>query len=77
VAVDRVGRVQVEPDLSIPGRPEVFVVGDMAVTRQKDGRLVPGVAQGAIQEAPAPPTTWCTLAARGGGHYVNKGTWPR
>ena len=47
--IDRVGRVLVEPDLSVPGHPEVFVVGDMAVTTQADGRPVPGVAQGGIQ----------------------------
>jgi NADH dehydrogenase len=46
---DRFGRVVVEPDLSVPGHPEVFVVGDMAVTTQPDGRPVPGVAQGAMQ----------------------------
>jgi NADH dehydrogenase len=44
VEVDRAGRVKVLPDLSIPGHPNVFVVGDMAAV---DG--VPGVAQGAIQ----------------------------
>src|ERR1700753_943776 len=42
--LDRAGRVKVLPDLSIPGNPNVFVVGDMAAV---DG--VPGVAQGAIQ----------------------------
>jgi NADH:ubiquinone reductase (H+-translocating) len=47
--VDRVGRVLVEPDLSLAAHPEVFVVGDMAVTTQADGRPVPGVAQGAMQ----------------------------
>ncbi len=47
--LDRVGRVLVEPDLSVPGHAEVFVVGDMAVTTQADGRPVPGVAQGGIQ----------------------------
>jgi NADH:ubiquinone reductase (H+-translocating) len=47
--VDRVGRVLVEPDLSVAAHPEVFVVGDMAVTTQADGRPVPGVAQGAMQ----------------------------
>lgn len=46
---DRNGRVIVESDLSIPGRSEVFVVGDMAVTKQRDGRPVPGVCQGAMQ----------------------------
>ncbi len=46
VELDRAGRVKVLPDLSIPGHPNVFVVGDMAAF---DG--VPGVAQGAIQGA--------------------------
>ena len=45
---DRAGRVQVRQDLSVPGRPEVFVVGDMAAV-ESDGKPVPGVAQGAIQ----------------------------
>ncbi|WP_298890698.1 NAD(P)/FAD-dependent oxidoreductase [uncultured Serinicoccus sp.] len=44
--LDRSGRVKVQPDLTLPGHPEVFVVGDLAAV---DG--VPGVAQGAIQEA--------------------------
>ncbi len=46
--VDRAGRVQVNPDLSVPGRPEVFVVGDAAAVVDR-GKPVPGVAQGAIQ----------------------------
>jgi NADH dehydrogenase len=46
--VDRAGRVQVNPDLSVPGRPEVFVVGDAAALVDR-GKPVPGVAQGAIQ----------------------------
>jgi NADH:quinone reductase (non-electrogenic) len=46
---DRAGRVLVGPDLSIPGHPEIFVVGDAAVQPWKAGRPVPGVAQGAIQ----------------------------
>ena len=46
---DRPGRVIVGPDLTIPGHPEIFVVGDAAVGPWKDGRPVPGVAQGAIQ----------------------------
>ena len=48
VPLDRAGRVLVEPDLSAPGHPEVFVVGDLASVTQ-DGAPVPGVAQGAIQ----------------------------
>ena len=48
VAVDRAGRVIVSPDLSVPSHPEVFVVGDLAVMAS-GGKVVPGVAQGAIQ----------------------------
>src|SRR5207302_5848639 len=49
VPLDRAGRVPVEPDLSVPGAPEVFVIGDLAAAKAPDGSLVPGVAQGAIQ----------------------------
>jgi len=49
-ALDRAGRVVVEPDLSIAGHPDVFVVGDAAAFHQ-DGQLLPGVAQVAIQGA--------------------------
>jgi NADH dehydrogenase len=48
VPVDRAGRVPVSPDLSIPGHPEVFVVGDMASISTK-GKPVPGVAPAAMQ----------------------------
>ena len=46
---DRAGRVRVEPDLSVPGHPEIFVVGDTASLDQ-DGHPLPGVAQVAMQE---------------------------
>jgi NADH dehydrogenase len=47
---DRAGRVAVGADLAIPGHPEIFVIGDAAVQPWGDGtRVVPGVAQGAIQ----------------------------
>ncbi|MFA9479498.1 NAD(P)/FAD-dependent oxidoreductase [Phycisphaerales bacterium AB-hyl4] len=50
VPLDRSNRVIVEPDLSIPDHPEVFVTGDMAAARSADtGEPVPGVAQGGIQ----------------------------
>lgn len=49
VPLDKSGRVLVEPDLSVPGRREVFVVGDLAAVRWGD-RLVPGLAPAAIQE---------------------------
>ena len=48
-ATDRSGRVIVEPDLTIPGHPEIFVVGDAAVEPWKPGKPTPGVAQGAMQ----------------------------
>ncbi len=47
--VDRAGRVEVRPDLGLPGHPEVAVVGDLAALRQENGSLVPGVAPAAIQ----------------------------
>jgi NADH dehydrogenase len=46
---DRNGRVLVEPDLTVPGHPEIFVVGDAAVQPWKPDRPAPGVAQGGIQ----------------------------
>jgi NADH dehydrogenase len=51
--VDRVGRVLVNPDLSIPEHPEVFVVGDLASVTRADGRPVPGVCPAANQEGTA------------------------
>jgi NADH:ubiquinone reductase (H+-translocating) len=48
VARDRAGRVQVEPDLSVPGHPDVFVAGDLASVQQ-DGKPVPGTAPAAKQ----------------------------
>lgn len=48
--IDRGSHIVVGPDLSIPGHPEVFVVGDAAhATDAKTGKPVPGLAQGAIQ----------------------------
>jgi NADH dehydrogenase len=50
VPLDRAGRVVVGPDLTIPGYPEVFVVGDLAAVKSSDtNEPVPGVAQAAIQ----------------------------
>lgn len=46
---DRAGRVVVQPDLSLPGHPEVFVIGDMAHVATDDGGTVPGVAPAALQ----------------------------
>lgn len=49
--VDRAGRVLVEPDLSVPGHPELFVVGDAAAFLHQGGQPLPGVAQVAMQQA--------------------------
>lgn len=51
VELDRAGRVKVAADLSLPGHPEVFAIGDMAHVVDKDGQVVPGVSPGAIQMA--------------------------
>ncbi|HET7639632.1 MAG TPA: NAD(P)/FAD-dependent oxidoreductase, partial [Ktedonobacteraceae bacterium] len=73
---DRVGRVKVLPDLTIPGHPNVFVIGDTAVAMQNDKPL-PGVAPVAIQEGRYAASV---IAHRVAGkqanepfHYFNKG----
>ncbi len=48
--VDRAGRVKVEADLTLPGSPEIFVVGDTAQVVAADGRMVPGIAPAAKQQ---------------------------
>ena len=48
--VDRAGRVLVEPDLSIPGHRDVFVIGDLVSLQHADGKLLPGVAPVAMQQ---------------------------
>src|SRR2546430_15525901 len=53
VPVDRAGRVLVNPDLSIAGHPEVFVIGDLAALKDEHGKLLPGVAPVAMQEGTA------------------------
>jgi NADH dehydrogenase len=49
VETDKAGRVFVEPDLSIPGHKNVFVIGDMASIKQENGEPVPGVSPAAMQ----------------------------
>ncbi len=51
VNLDRAGRVQVNPDLSVPGHPEVFAIGDLALVRDSRGDAVPGVSPAAMQMA--------------------------
>jgi NADH dehydrogenase len=49
VDIDRAGRIKVHPDLSIPGYPEAFAIGDIALVMNKNGTPVPGVSPAAIQ----------------------------
>src|SRR5271154_2119684 len=49
VDIDRAGRIKVNPDLSIPGYPEAFAIGDIAFILNKNGTPVPGVSPAAIQ----------------------------
>ena len=75
--VDRDGRVLVEADLSLPGRREVFVIGDLASLKQAQGKQLPGLAPVAMQQG-----DWVgrQIAADLAGnprqpfHYVDKGS---
>jgi NADH dehydrogenase len=49
VELDKAGRVKVNPDLSLPGHPEIFAIGDMALVLQENGSPVPGVSPAAMQ----------------------------
>jgi NADH dehydrogenase len=48
--LDRAGRVLVEPDLSVPGHPEIHVIGDLASFNHQNGKPLPGVAPVAMQQ---------------------------
>ena len=68
--LDRAGRVEVARDLSVPGHPELFVVGDLALYMQ-DGKPVPGVAQAAMQQgAQAAQNILHTLRGEPRGEFV-------
>ncbi|HEV2695714.1 MAG TPA: NAD(P)/FAD-dependent oxidoreductase [Verrucomicrobiae bacterium] len=49
VELDRAGRIKVAPDLSLPGHPEIFAIGDMALVLDAEGKPVPGVSPAAMQ----------------------------
>lgn len=74
---DKHGRVAVEPDLSVPGHKDVFVIGDMACANGEDGKPLPGVAPVAIQQGNYVGKT-ILRDLRGEQrqpfHYLNKGT---
>lgn len=77
VPMDRVGRVLVQPDLSLPGRANVFVIGDLAALADENGQMLPGVAPVAIQQgAWVAKTMACDLEhqPRRPFHYRNKGS---
>ncbi len=46
---DRAGRIKVNPDLTVPGDADIFIIGDLALAQEQDGKTLPGVAQVAIQ----------------------------
>ncbi|MFL5341321.1 MAG: NAD(P)/FAD-dependent oxidoreductase [Gemmataceae bacterium] len=48
--IDRAGRITVQPDLTLPGHPEIFVIGDMALATGPDGKPLPGIAPVAMQQ---------------------------
>ena len=74
---DRSGRIKVNPDLTVPGYPDVFIVGDLAFSLDEDGKPLPGVAQVAIQGgAYAAKTIRDRLKGKKDAkpfHYFNKG----
>lgn len=77
--VDRAGRVPVGPDLTLPGHPEVFVIGDLAAAKDEHGKLLPGVAPVAIQEGRfvaklISEETIGSRKARRAFHYWDKGS---
>jgi NADH dehydrogenase len=77
VELDRAGRVKVRADLTLPGRPEVFVAGDLASLTQPDGRAVPGIAPAAKQMGSyVAQRVRARLAGGGGGSGSESGEAP-
>jgi NADH dehydrogenase len=77
VELDRSGRVPVQPDLSVAGHPEVFVIGDLASFKEPNGKLLPGIAPVAIQQGAAAAANIHRTARgvpRKPFHYLDRGT---
>jgi NADH dehydrogenase len=75
--LDRAGRVMVNRDLSLPGHPQVFVIGDLAALKDEHGNMLPGVAPVALQQGRAVAKTIARdlkNATRQEFHYVDKGS---
>ena len=75
--LDRAGRVLVQPDLSLPGHPEVFVIGDLAAIKDMQGKMIPGVAPAALQQGTATARNIerdLKHEPRKDFHYFNKGS---
>ena len=71
VEVDRVGRVPVEPDLTLPGHPEVYVIGDLALFAHQTGQPLPGLAPVAIQQGEAAAENiWRALSGQPRARFV-------
>jgi NADH dehydrogenase len=77
VPLDHIGRVPVGHDLSLPGHPEVFVIGDLAALKDDTGELLPGLAAVAVQQgrhAARNILRRCNALPSEPFHYVDLGT---
>ena len=77
LAVDRSGRVPVQPDLSLADHPEIFVIGDLASLRKSNGKMLPGIAPVAIQQGnAAADNIWRSVQGqpRRPFHYFDRGS---
>lgn len=77
VPLDRAGRVIVQPDLSVPGHPEIFVIGDMAHCAGENGEPLPGLAPLAMQQGRHAAANIMSVMSGPGTRpfvYVDKGT---
>jgi NADH dehydrogenase len=76
--LDHVGRVIVEPDLTVPGHPEIIVIGDLASFSHQDGKPLPGVAPVAMQQGRYAARLIAQRLARRASppafHYVDRGS---